>query len=451
MPAAPRRVLIVGGGGREHALASRLARDPRVELIVVSPGNAGMATGNAAGKAVEEGPGIAPIRVVPAAPGATPETLARALEVDFVVIGPEGPLVDGLADRLRDGGITTFGPGRGAARLEASKAFCRDVAREAGVPMAEGAAFDDVATARRFARALGAPLVVKADGLAAGKGVAVCDSLDEALVAIEACAARFGRAGARMVVERRLQGREVSVIALCDGTRALGLPPARDHKRLGDGDVGPNTGGMGAISPPDDLPDAAVPALLEAFHLPVLRALAARGTPFRGALYAGLMLTDEGPHLLEFNVRLGDPETQAIVPRIDEPLAPLLLAAATGAVPSARSMVRVTDDVTVAVVLAAAGYPDAPCTGAPVRIDRAAWPDEAHLSWSGVAAVARAGTEDRALATAGGRIATVVGRGADITAASSQAYAAAASITFDGRQLRRDIGRSAVPAGGAGR
>jgi phosphoribosylamine--glycine ligase len=436
VPATPRTVLVIGAGAREHALAWRLRRDPQVERVLEAPGNAGHAD------VAEICPDVAP-HDHPAI-----VALARRERVDLVVVGPEAPLVGGLADRLVAAGIPTFGPSAAAAALEGSKALCRRIAARAHVPMAPGAVFDAVAPALAYAAALGGPVVIKADGLAAGKGVTVCPTLAEAETALQDALERrvFGAAGRRVVVERALVGREASVIAICDTTTALALPAARDHKRIGDGDRGPNTGGMGAYSPLPDLDDATVARIVAEFHLPTLTALAARGRPFRGALYAGLMLTAEGPRLLEYNVRFGDPEAQAILPRVTVPLAPLLLAAATDRLGAAAAALGIGGPLlpagpgaAVAVVLAAAGYPGTPVTGDPiVGIDAAR---------ARGALVFEAGTarRDGSVVTAGGRVLTVVGQGTDLAAAATAAYAAAELVQFRGRQLRHDIG----PAPGA--
>ena len=439
----PARILIVGGGGREHALAWRLARDPGVEVVIGAPGNPGMA---------ELGPVVGDVTADDAA---AIVDLAHAEGVDLVVVGPEAPLVAGLADRLRDAGIPVFGPEAAAARIEGSKAFCRTVAGQASVPMAEGAVFDALGPAVEYARALGAPLAIKADGLAAGKGVTVCATLpaDEAALRDALEARVFGAAGARVVVERALQGPEASVIALCDATTALALPAARDHKRILDGDRGPNTGGMGAYSPLPDLDDAAVSAIVEAFHRPVLAALARRDTPFRGALYAGLMLTAAGPRLLEFNARLGDPEAQGLLPRLDVPLAPLLLAAATdrlGPVAAALGidspLLPVRPGATVAVVMAASGYPSAPRSGDHIEGLDAARAEGALVFQAGTALDAGG-----ALVTHGGRVLSVVGEGTHLHEAAEVAYRAAEQISFAGRQYRRDIGRVVADRAVAGR
>jgi phosphoribosylamine--glycine ligase len=429
---SPGTVLVVGSGGREHALAWRLRQDG-VRRVLAAPGNGGMA-GDA-----ELCPGVA------AGDAAALLELCHAESVGLVVVGPEGPLVDGLADRLRAAGQAVFGPDAAAAQIEGSKAFCRQVAEAAGVPMAEGAVFDAVEPALAYARALGGRVVVKADGLAAGKGVTVCDGLNEVAEALrEALVGRhFGPAGARVVVERALEGGEASLIAITDGTTTLALPLARDHKRLGDGDTGPNTGGMGAYSPLQDVSDEDAAALVDRFHRPVLRELAERGTPFRGALYAGLMLTEDGPRLLEFNARFGDPETQAVLPRLGVSLAPLLLAAATGRLAEAADLLGLRGDVrsgaeaSACVVLAAAGYPGRPRTGAPITGIESARADGALVFTAGVEATASG------LRTAGGRVLAVVGRGPSVDEAARAAYRGADRIDFSGRQLRWDIGRVA--------
>jgi len=435
---SPQRVLVMGSGGREHALAWALSRDAGVERVFVAPGNPGM----------KDVATICPA----AALDDRMASIANELEVDLVVVGPEGPLVAGVADHLARGGVAVFGPGRDAARLEGSKAFCRDVAASAGVPMADGAAFeDDDEGAIDFSRRLGPPVVIKADGLAGGKGVTVCSTLAEAEAAIRACRPRFGLAARRIVVERALIGREASVIAITDGASLLALPAARDHKRLGDDDTGPNTGGMGVYSPLPDLPDGQAAALMERFHRPILGELARRGIRYHGALYAGLMLTDDGPYLLECNVRFGDPETQALLPRLSTPLAPLLLGASNGRLARVAAAAGLAEGripgegATVGVVLAAAGYPLEPRLGDPILGGDSPWAVSALTFWSGVR------RSQGALVTNGGRVATIVGRGASLEEAAAAAYRASDAITFPGRQLRRDIGRVGSFAAGAGR
>jgi phosphoribosylamine--glycine ligase len=422
----PRRILVVGSGGREHALCWRLATEAGVERVIVAPGNPLMDD-------------VADVRSdVSLADQAGLLALVQQLEVELVVVGPEAPLVAGLADALTAAGIACFGPSAAAAALEGSKAFCRQVSEAAGVAMADGRAFDDVAPAVGFARSLGAPLVVKADGLAAGKGVVIAATLDEAEAHIRAAIEnrRFGQAGRRVVVERFLEGAEASVIALCDGELAVALPAARDHKRLADGDTGPNTGGMGAYSPLPDLDEAAAEEILATVHRPVLAELALRGTPFRGALYAGLMLTADGPRLLEFNVRLGDPEAQAILPRLASPLAPLLTAAAGGKLSGAGPWLPEEANASVAVTLATAGYPVSPRAGDPISGIEAARAAGALVFGAGVRR-----DEQGSLVTSGGRVLTVVGTGREIEDAARMAYGATDLISFAGRQIRNDIGR----------
>jgi phosphoribosylamine---glycine ligase len=432
---APQSVLVVGAGAREHALAWRMCIEG-VERVTVAPGNPLMTD------VAEVRPDVAMTDFDELA------ALARS-QAELVVVGPETPLADGLADRLIEEGVPVLGPTRAAAALEGSKAFCREVAGAAGVAMAAGAAFTDEARAVEYARILDAPLVVKADGLAAGKGVVVCPSLAEAEAAVkEAFSGRFGEAGRRVIVERALHGPEASLIALCDGTDALLLPPARDHKRLLDDDRGPNTGGMGAYSPVPEIDDVMAARLVEKIHLPALAEMRRRGAPFRGFLYAGLMLTADGPRLLEFNARLGDPEAQAILPRLGVPLTPLLAAAARGrlaevapALGIAGRLLPVEAGATVALTLATAGYPDAPRSGDSISGVGDARRHDALVFGAGVS------TNDAGQPlTAGGRVLTVVGRGDDLADAAAAAYEAADLITFDGRQLRRDIGRALAVA-----
>jgi phosphoribosylamine---glycine ligase len=452
----PTRILVIGGGGREHALAWKLAHEPGVNEVVVAPGS----------EAIGNEPRV---RTVPLDPldAQAVVSLARAISAELVVVGPEAPLAAGVADALAAAAIAVFGPSAAAARIETSKAWCRDVASAAGVPIARGAAFDALEPALAAARNLAAEgrgLVVKADGLAAGKGVTVCDSLTEAEAAIEMLFAATGEPGSshvddgtgerggavRLVLEERLHGLEASLIGLSDGRDVVALPFARDHKRLLDGDAGPNTGGMGAYSPLPDLPDEAASTLVEQFHRPLVAELARRGTPFIGALYAGLILTDRGPILLECNARFGDPETQVLLPRLGAPLGPLLLAAATRRLAAAIRPLGLTGgripptlDAAVGIVLASEGYPAAARAGDPI------------LGLEGARAqglVFHAGTETEpsgGFRTRGGRVLTVVGRGRSLEAARGAAEAAAESITFEGFQRRRDIAARppAPPAG----
>jgi phosphoribosylamine--glycine ligase len=450
---APTRTLIVGSGGREHALAWKLASEPGGNEVIVTPGSHAI--------------GAEPrVRCVPAVDPLDPSAVvdvARREAVELVVIGPEAPLAAGVADVLRTAGFAVFGPSAAAARIETSKAFCHEVADAAGVAMARAGVFDERARALEFASSLaadGGGVVVKADGLAAGKGVTVCDSIEDAERAIDGLFVAAGVAAvsrspsASVVVEERLTGREASLIAICDGLEAIALPLARDHKRLLDDDAGPNTGGMGAFSPIPDLPDAEIDGLLDAFHRPILAELARRGTPFRGALYAGLMLTTGGPILLECNARFGDPETQAILPRLAAALGPWLLAAARGDLRGARARsglasgaLPVLPGAAVAIVMAAAGYPERPRTGDPIQgLDAAA---------AAGALVFHGGTTrdaDGSIRTAGGRVLAVVGRGPDLAAARSAATTAADRIEWPGSQRRNDIGaQPAIAAVGASR
>jgi phosphoribosylamine---glycine ligase len=450
----PTRILIVGSGGREHALAWKLAGEPGVNDVFVAPGSA--AIGHE--PRVTCLPGVDPLD--PAAVVAA----ARATAAELVVVGPEAPLEAGVADACTAAGIAVFGPSRAAARIETSKAFCHDVAEAAGVRMARARAFDRLGPALDFAAALvtrGDGLVVKADGLAAGKGVTICASLDEAQAALAAIFAATGEPGpgvdagaAVVVVEERLFGLEASVIALCDGRDAVALPAARDHKRLADGDQGPNTGGMGAFSPLPDLDDEAVAAIVAGVHRPILAELARRGSPFRGALYAGLILTADGPVLLECNARFGDPETQVILPRLAVPLGPLLRAAAhreLAAAGRSGSVLPVLPGAAVGIVLASAGYPDRPRRGDLIR-GIAAASDAAQAAHAAAGQVDglvfQSGTQvdqDGLLRTNGGRVLTVVGRGPDLAAARAAAERLAGGIDFDGVQRRHDIALS-LPA-----
>ncbi|HQR29536.1 MAG TPA: phosphoribosylamine--glycine ligase [Anaeromyxobacteraceae bacterium] len=418
------RVLVVGGGGREHALAWKISKSPLVEKVFCAPGNPGTAR-HAENVAI----GAEDVDAIAA--------WAAANRIDLVVVGPEAPLVLGLADRLSAAGIAVFGPSAAGARLEGSKAFAKEIMEAAGVPTAAHGTFEALAPAIEHARAAGGRVVVKADGLAAGKGVVVCGDLAEAEQALRSILVDrvHGTAGARVVVEERLEGPEASIIALVDGERVLVLPAAQDHKRIFDGDRGPNTGGMGAFSPTPHVDDALVADVERTVFLPVVREMARRGTPFRGALYAGLMLTRNGPRVLEFNARFGDPETQPILMRLSSDLVPALLAAARGDLTGVR--LAVDPRAAVGVVMAAEGYPGRVTVGD--AIEGADGPFAADVQ------VFQAGTRrgpDGRLLTAGGRVLTACALGADRAEAATRAYEAAGKIQFRGAQYRRDIGRS---------
>ncbi len=426
----PTRILVVGSGGREHALAWKLGTEPGVNEVIVAPGSDAIAAEPRVRRAADVDP-LDPEAVV---------ALARREAAELAIIGPEAPLAAGVADALAAAGVPVFGPGRAAARLETSKAFCHEVAEAAGVPMARARAFagDQAEDACAFIRELaadGAGAVLKADGLAGGKGVIVCDDEDQAVGLAPSFVAGRSPDVPALVVEERLEGREASVIAVCDGTRAVALPAARDHKRLCDGDRGPNTGGMGAYSPLPDLHDDAVREIIETVHRPILAEMRRRGTPFVGFLYAGLMLTAAGPRLLETNVRLGDPEAQVILPRVAGALGPVLLAAARGSLGrDVPDLLPVLPTAAVGIVLAAKGYPGTPRRGDPIAGIADAERLDATVFHSGT--VRRSGGS---YGTNGGRVLTVVGRGSELEAAREGAERAADAIAWDGLQRRRDI------------
>ena len=402
------KVCVVGGGGREHALQAALA--PTADEVVVTPGN----------------PGI---------PGSVPAP-AEEIDADLYVIGPEVPLVEGLADRLRAAGRLVFGPGADGARLEGSKAWMKDVLAAGGVPTARHAAFTEVEPALDFLATLPGLYVVKTDGLAAGKGVLVTESLAEASDDVRAklSGSRFGEAGRRVVIEEGLAGPEVSLLCVCDGRGAVALAPAQDFKRLADGDAGPNTGGMGAYSPFEAASFSVDEVMAKAVE-PTLSALQREGIDYRGVLYAGLMLTPDGMKVLEYNVRFGDPEAQVVLPRYSGDLAALLAGAASGRLHSEPSFVA---DAAVTVVLAAEGYPEAPRTGDPIDgLDEAGAESGVQVFCAGVGR--GDGPED--LVTAGGRVLDVTALGPDLGEARRRAYAAIDHISWPGMQYRNDIAR----------
>ena len=417
------KVLLVGGGGREHALAWRLSQDdPRI-AIVAAPGNPGIAE-------------LAECVPVSATDIDGLLRLARERHVDFTIVGPEAPLAQGIVDRFRDAKQPIFGPTRGAAEIETSKSFAKGLMREARIPTARAIMATEPDRAKAAARELGLPIVIKASGLAAGKGVVVCDSLAQAERAIDdmLIGRIFGVAGEEVLVEEFMTGEELSVLAITDGRSVLPLIPAQDHKRLLAGDRGPNTGGMGAYAPVSLATDALMRDIVDRIFLPTLGALAARGRPFTGLLYAGLMLTPDGPRVVEFNCRFGDPETQAVLPvsGLSESFTELLAAVARGeALPG--GLTCSPRGAAVTTVLAAAGYPEKPRSGAPISIPS---------DLSDVLVFHAGTTRDPtgALATAGGRVLAVTGLGTTFDEAQRRSRDAAERIEFDGRQYRSDIG-----------
>jgi phosphoribosylamine--glycine ligase len=418
-------VCVVGSGGREHALATVLGRTADV---IVTPGNPGI-TGN-----TKEGHTITSVDRDPA-----------SIDADLFVIGPEVPLVDGLADRLRAAGHLVFGPGADGARLEGSKAFMKEMLEEAGVPTARYGTFDDPEAAKAFLRTLPAPWVVKTDGLAAGKGVLVTESLAEAEADVDAKLSgdAFGEAGRHVIIEEGLTGPECSLLVLCDGKRLIPLAPAQDFKRRDDADAGPNTGGMGAYSPVPFVDDEMVDHLVAEAVAPLVEALRARGIDYRGVLYAGLMLTPTGPKVLEFNVRFGDPETQVVLPRLIGDLCALLAEAAAGHLLTTPQFV---DDAAVCVVLASEGYPESPRTGDVIRgLDEAGDMQGVEVFHAGTAH--STADRDGSVVTAGGRVLGVTGLGSTLDEARATAYRGVGAISWPGRQVRSDIARTAAVHG----
>jgi len=422
------RVLVAGAGGREHALAWRLSREPGVTALYCAPGNVGIAA-------------VAELVPIDAADPAALVAFAERASIDLTIIGPELPLDRGVVDLFRAASRRVLGPPRAAAQLECSKAFAKGFMARHGIPTARYRVCDSAAEARAAIESgeFGLPVVLKADGLAAGKGVVVAADRAEADAAIRAAMEdhQFGAAGARLVIEECLVGPEVSFFALCDGTRATPITSAQDHKRIFDGDQGPNTGGMGAFAP-SPLMDVAMQATVMAEIVdPVLRGMRAEGTEYRGFLYAGLMMTCAGPKVIEFNVRFGDPEAQAVMPLIDGELLPLLAAAADGDLGNRR--VTLKSGVSVGVVLASAGYPATSTSGVAIGgLYPASQIPGVTIFHSGTA------MGDKRIVTAGGRVLTVVGTGASYQDAIDRAYQGVSAIKFDGMQYRRDIGQRAI-------
>ncbi len=418
-------VLLIGSGGREHALAWALAASPLLTKLYCAPGNAGIAdVAECVPISIDDHPAIV--------------QFAKQNAIDLVVVGPEQPLVAGIVDDLAAAGIKSFGPTRAAAQLEGSKGYTKDLCAELGMPTGAYRRFTEAAPAKAYAAAQSLPIVIKADGLAAGKGVTIATTRADADDAIDACfAGAFGSAGYEVVVEEFLDGEEASFFALVDGTHALALATAQDHKRVGDGDTGPNTGGMGAYSPAPIMTPALVQRTMDEIILPTVRGMAARGIPFRGVLYAGLMLTAEGPKLIEYNTRFGDPETQVLMMRLKSDLLAALLAAADGVLGTFD--LRWSDDVALTVAMASNGYPGVYEKGTEIR------GLEAAEALEGVE-IFHAGTErrDGRLLATGGRVLNVTARGRTVAEAQARAYAAIDRIDWPGGFCRRDIGWRAI-------
>lgn len=418
-------ILLIGSGGREHALAWAISASPLCDRLYIAPGNPGTA---------QCGENI----VLDLANHGAVGDFCRLHGIGLVVVGPEGPLVDGLADSLIAAGIKTFGPSKEAARLEGSKAFTKELCAECGIPTAGFARFTDAAAAKAYVARQGAPLVIKADGLAAGKGVVMAETAAQAEAAIEMMfAGFFGAAGAEIVIEEWMIGEEASFFALCDGSHALALASAQDHKRVGDGDTGPNTGGMGAYSPAPVITKAMQERVMAEIIRPTLAGMARRGTPFKGVLFAGLMITAEGPKLIEYNVRFGDPECEVLMPRLRSDIVPALLACCDGVLGNLD--LRWSDAVALTVVMAAKGYPDSPQTGSVIKgLEKAEALEDVLVFHAGT----KQGATD--LVASGGRVLNIVGLGRTVSEAQAKAYRGVDLIDWPGGFCRRDIGWQAV-------
>jgi phosphoribosylamine--glycine ligase len=413
-------VLLLGSGGREHALAWKLAQSPALTKLYAAAGNPGIGHHAA----------LVPLALTD---HAAIVSFAKEAAIDLVVIGPEQPLVDGLADRLREAGIAVFGPSAAAAQLEGSKAFTKTLCDRADVPTAAYARHTDAGAAKADLPRFGLPVVIKADGLAAGKGVIIATTTTEAEDAIDdILGGRFGKAGARLVIEQFLEGEEVSFFALSDGNTVVALGSAQDHKRVGDGDTGPNTGGMGAYSPARVLTPELEARVMAEIVRPSIAGMAAAGTPFSGVLFAGLMLTDTGPQLIEYNVRFGDPECQVLMMRLDEDLLPILHAAATAKLEDRP--IRWKDEAALTVVIAAEGYPDAPQTGGTIAGIATAEATGARVFHAGTR------NEAQGLVSSGGRVLAVTASAPTVAEAQAAAYRAVNAIDFPTGFCRRDIG-----------
>ncbi len=418
-------ILILGGGGREHSLAWAVKQNPKCDRLIVAPGNAGIAE-------------IAECAVLDIEDGGTVATFSEENGIDFVIVGPEAPLAAGVSDRLREAGILVFGPSAAAARLEASKGFTKEVCDAAGAPTAAWARFSDLDEARAYVKAQGAPIVVKADGLAAGKGVIVAMSETEALGAVDAIlGGAFGEAGAEVVIEEFMEGEEASYFVICDGTDVLPVGTAQDHKRAHDGDEGPNTGGMGAYSPAPILSDTVAKRTLDEIVRPTIAEMTRRGSPFQGILYVGLMIKDGAPRLVEYNVRFGDPECQVLMMRLGGQVLDLMHAAAEGRL--GQMQVNWADDHALTVVMAAEGYPGAYEKGTAIRGLNDLPEDSNHM-------VFHAGTAERdgQVVASGGRVLNVTARGASLQDARDRAYGMLDQIDWPEGFCRRDIGWRAL-------
>lgn len=419
------KILLIGSGGREHALAWAISASPLCDLLFIAPGNPGTA---------QCGENVA----VDVADHNAVIAFCRLQGIDLVVVGPEGPLVDGIADDLRQAGIKVFGPSKAAAQLEGSKGFTKELCAEFAIPTAAFGRFGDASSAKAYVAAQGAPIVIKADGLAAGKGVIMAETLDEANEAIDMMfAGGLGEAGAEVVVEEWMIGEEASFFALCDGTHALALASAQDHKRVGDGDTGPNTGGMGAYSPAPVMTPAMEERVMAEIIRPTLAGMAKRGTPFQGVLFAGLMITAQGPKLIEYNVRFGDPECEVLMPRLKSDIVPALLASCDGVLDNVD--LRWRDEAALTVVLAARGYPAKPETGSVIRgVEKAEALDDVLVFHAGTK------LKEGELTANGGRVLNVVGLGKSVREAQVRAYEAVDRIDWPEGFCRRDIGWQAV-------
>jgi phosphoribosylamine---glycine ligase len=418
-------ILILGGGGREHALAWAVLQNPKCDRLIVAPGNAGIAM-------------IAECADIDIMDGGQVAVFAEENAIDFVIVGPEAPLAAGVSDRLRAAGLLVFGPSRAAARLEASKGFTKEICAAAGVPTAAWARFTDAEAARAHVRERGAPIVVKADGLAAGKGVVVAATVAEAEAAVDDMfGGAFGEAGAEVVIEEFMEGEEASFFVLCDGTDVLALGTAQDHKRVGEGDTGPNTGGMGAYSPAPVLTDEIAARAMEEIVRPTVAEMARRGTPYQGVLYAGLMIEDGRPRLVEYNVRFGDPECQVLMMRLGAQALDLMQACAEERLSEAK--VNWADDHALTVVMAAKGYPGTYAKGTEIRGLEGLGDDSVRM-------VYHAGTDvrDGRVVAAGGRVLNVTARGATLAEAAARAYGMVDRIDWPEGFCRRDIGWRAL-------